>query len=109
LRRRFPNTAYRSEKFSINAGPGRACGDTSGRMSLRSRPPAPTPRGGWKGNFLLTMRDGVDFDIMTWPRRLVRAYPEIVRALEGVEFAFSSRSVSPNCKVSYADLLTRRP
>jgi len=52
---------------------------------------------------------GVDFDIMTWPRRLVRAYPEIVRALEGVEFAFSSRSVSPDCKVSYADLLTRRP
>src|SRR5262249_28342403 len=66
-------------------------------------------QGRCNGSLFLIMRDGIGFDIMTWARPAVRAYPDIVRALEGVEFAFSSEGVSPDCKLPYAHLLTKRP
>jgi hypothetical protein len=66
-------------------------------------------RGGWNGSFFLIMRDGVSFGIMVWPRSVARAYPEIVRALDGVDFAFDAERVRPGCDVPYAKLLVRRP
>jgi hypothetical protein len=69
----------------------------------------PGSRGGWNDSFVFIMRDGVSFDIMAWPRTVMRVYPEIVRALEGVEFVFNSEGVSARCAVPYVDLLVRRP
>lgn len=66
-------------------------------------------RGGWNGSFSLILRDGSGFDIMGWPRSAVGAYPAIVSALEGVDFAFDAERVSPGCDAPYVDLLLRRP
>ena len=66
-------------------------------------------RGGWNSSFFLITRDGASFDSMDWPRSAVRAYPEIVRALEGVDFAFDAERVNPGCDVPYINLLVRRP
>jgi len=63
----------------------------------------------WSGHFFLTLRDGSRFDLMAWPRALVRVYPEITQALEDVDFSFDARGVSPGCDVPYLALLTRRP
>jgi len=66
-------------------------------------------RGGWNGSFFLTMRDGASFDIMAWPRSVENVYPQIVRALSGVEFVFNSNDVKPGCAVPYVNLLVQRP
>jgi len=63
----------------------------------------------WDGHFFLIMRDGSRFDLMAWPRALVRVYPEIARALKGVDFAFDSSGVRPGCDLPYLAVLTRRP
>ncbi len=70
-------------------------------------------KGGWKGFFDVVMRDGARLEIAVppfwslWSPPLLRAYPEIARALDGVEFAFNSKDVSPGCP--YARVLLRRP
>jgi len=66
-------------------------------------------RGGWNGSLFLIMRDEASFDIMDWPRSTVRAYPDIVRALDGVDFVFDATQVRPGCNVPYVNLLIRRP
>jgi len=63
----------------------------------------------WTGHYFLIMRDGSRFDLMAWPRALVRVYPEIARALKDVDFSFDSRRVRPGCDVPYLAVLTRRP
>jgi hypothetical protein len=63
----------------------------------------------WNGHFFMVMRDGSRFDLMAWPRALVRVYPEITRALNGVDFAFDSSRVRPGCALPYLAVLTRRP
>ena len=63
----------------------------------------------WNGHFFLVMRDGSRFDLMAWPRALVRVYPEIRAALKDVDFSFDSRGVQPGCDVPYLALLTRQP
>ncbi len=57
----------------------------------------------------MIMRDGSRFDLMAWPRALVRVHPEIARALKDVDFSFDSRGVRPGCDVPYLAVLTRRP
>ena len=66
-------------------------------------------RSSWTGHYFLIMRDGSRFDLMAWPRALVRVYPEIRDALKDVDFSFDSRGVSPGCDVPYLAVLTRRP
>jgi hypothetical protein len=63
----------------------------------------------WTGHYFLIMRNGSRFDLMAWPRALVRVYPEIKDALKDVDFSFDSRRVRPGCDVPYLALLTRRP
>lgn len=69
----------------------------------------PSRTGSWNVSFFLIMRDGTRIDIMARPRALVHAYPEIVRALQDVDFSFDPRGVRPGCHVPYIELLTRRP
>lgn len=57
-------------------------------------------------HLFLTMSDGVSFTITGTP--LLREYPEMVHALQGVNFAFSA-DISPDCPAYYAAMLTRRP
>jgi hypothetical protein len=70
-------------------------------------------RGGWKGFFDVVMRDGARLEIPVPPfwsvgsPPFVRVYPEIARALDGVDFTFNSKNVSPGCP--YASGLLRRP
>jgi hypothetical protein len=66
-----------------------------------------------KGYFDVVMRNGESLEIALpsfasfGPPPLVRAYPEISRALDGVAFAFNSKDVSPGCV--YANVLLQRP
>jgi hypothetical protein len=66
-----------------------------------------------KGYFDVVMRDGESLEIALppfasfGPPPLVRAYPEISLALDGVAFAFNSKDVSPECV--YANVLLQRP
>jgi hypothetical protein len=70
-------------------------------------------RGGWKGFVDVVMRDGARLEIAVPPLwsvgspPLVRAYPEIARALDGVGVTFNSEGVSPGCP--YASVLLGRP
>jgi hypothetical protein len=70
-------------------------------------------KGGGKGYLDVVMRDGARLEIAVPPLwsmgspPLVRAYPEIGRALDGVGFTFNSEDVSPECP--YASVLLRRP
>ena len=66
-------------------------------------------KGSWTGHFFLIMRDGSQFDLMAWPRALVRVYPEIKTALKDVDFSFDSHGVNPGCNLPYLAMLTRRP
>jgi len=66
-----------------------------------------------KGYFDVVMRNGESLEIALppfasfGPSPLVRAYPEVSRALDGVAFAFNSKDVSPECV--YANVLLQRP
>lgn len=64
---------------------------------------------GWSASFVFILRDGMSFDIMEWPRSTARAYPDIVRALDGIDFAFDASRVNADCAVPYMNLLIRRP
>jgi hypothetical protein len=66
-------------------------------------------KGGWFGSYLLIMRDGASFDVMTWPRSFARVYPDIARALHGVAFTFNSEGVSRRCADANVEILLRRP
>jgi hypothetical protein len=66
-------------------------------------------KGSWSGSYVLIMRDGASFDVMTWPRSFARVYTDMVRALRGAEFTFNSDGVSPGCAHPNVDFLRRRP
>jgi hypothetical protein len=44
---------------------------------------------GWRKQYVLEMRDGASFDLMTWPAAAFRASPAIAEALHGQEFRFA--------------------
>jgi hypothetical protein len=58
---------------------------------------------------MLVMRNGVSLDIAISPDNFAPAYPKMVRALDGVAFAFKPDRVDPRCSLPYVDMLTRRP
>ena len=65
--------------------------------------------GDWNGLFMLVMRDNVSVNIDVSPDSFLPAYPKMVRALDGVAFAFKPDRVDPRCGLPYVNMLTRRP
>jgi hypothetical protein len=63
----------------------------------------------WNTAFSLVLSDGTNFDIMDWPKLAERAYPDLIRALNGIGFVFDASHVRADCGVPYAGLLMRRP
>jgi hypothetical protein len=66
-------------------------------------------KNGWYPSFVVITRDGESFDLMDWLPSFMRAYPEIARALHGVEFKFNSTHVNRDCVDFDGGLLLRRP
>src|SRR5262249_61047571 len=66
-------------------------------------------KGAWSGSYVLIMRDGASFDVMTWPGSFGRAYPDMARALHGADFIFNSEGVGSGCAHANVDFLRRRP
>jgi hypothetical protein len=64
---------------------------------------------GWRKQFILGMKDGATFDLMTWPAAAVRAYPEIAQALRGGDFSFDESGVALRCPQPYMGMLSHRP
>jgi MFS family permease len=65
-------------------------------------------RGSWRTSFMVTMRDGSDFDLMTSGRNAARHYPRIVRKLQDVNFVFNYAGIE-YCEAPLKDLVIRRP
>ncbi len=69
---------------------------------------APGARGSWQTYFTVTMRDGVNFNLMTAGRQVPAVYPRIVRALQGINFVYNYYGVE-NCGAPLRDVVINRP
>jgi len=68
----------------------------------------PMARGHWFTSFVVTMRDGTSFDLMTAGRQTTEAYPRIVSKLKDVNFVFGYHGVE-DCGAPLRDVVLHRP
>jgi hypothetical protein len=67
-------------------------------------------RGGCNPSYVITLRDGKSFDIMTWPRAALKVYSQMSDALRGRSFTFDSSAVCRRrVSAQQAQMLTQRP
>jgi hypothetical protein len=93
----YPWTGFREYVWQDVSSVTTACRYSRGRNA------------GWRKQFILGMKDGATFDLMTWPAAAVRAFPEIAKALRGGDFSFDESGVAPRCPQPYMGMLSHRP